>query len=104
MRRYSGHIFSVCSTLGEFLGINPWILRVLAVCFFNKVFGTYVILGIVFSLFLEDNDEIIKKEKQKERREKKKLLEASKTEYITSDTFKETPFSERRNGNLLKDE
>jgi phage shock protein PspC (stress-responsive transcriptional regulator) len=103
MRRYSGHIFGVCSTLGEFLGVNPWILRVLAVCFFSKVFGTYVILGIMFSLFLEDNDEIIKKEKQKEKREKKKL-EASKTEYITSDTFKEKTFSERRNGNLLKDE
>jgi phage shock protein PspC (stress-responsive transcriptional regulator) len=103
MRRYSGHIFGVCSTLGEFLGVNPWILRVLAVCFFSKVFGTYVILGIMFSLFLEDIEDIEKKEKQKEKKEKKKL-EASKTDYFSKNTFKEKSYRERRNGNLLKDE
>ncbi len=101
MRKYSGYICGVCSTIGKFLGISPWILRIIAICFFNKVITTYVILGVLFAVFLDDNENVKKETKKKIKKENLKL-EEGQTDFITSDTFKEKTFSERKNGNLLK--
>ena len=56
MKRHSGLIFSVFSTLGNYLGIEPWILRIIGIVFISDILGLYFIMCIFFSLFLDDDD------------------------------------------------
>ncbi len=100
MKKYSGIILGVCSTIGKFLGIDPWLIRIIAIIFFNDVVTIYVVLAIIFSIFLDENDE--EKEKRKNRKVKvQKKLEESKTEYINKEVFENEKISERRNGGKI---
>jgi phage shock protein PspC (stress-responsive transcriptional regulator) len=102
MKRYKGIILGVCSTIGNYFGIEPWILRIVAIIFFSGVISAYIALAIIFALFLPDGDKEIKEEEKKAKKAKKKLLEESKTEYIKTEDFEKPKYSERPNGNLMK--
>ncbi len=53
MKRKKGLILDVFSTIGNFLGIDPWILRIIGLCLFNDIFLYYLVIGFIFSVFLD---------------------------------------------------
>ncbi len=65
MRKKNGIIFGVCETVGENFGIEPWILRVICVLFFDTACTIYLFVAVVliFMEHEEDGDNKIKKHK-----------------------------------------
>ena len=79
MKKHKGIILSVFSTLGNYVGIEPWIFRILGVMFFSKIIGMYFMLGIIFSLFLDEDDSFNDREPDNESDDK---IKSSKNDYI----------------------
>ena len=99
MKVYKGIIFGVFSTLGNYIGINPWIIRIIAIIYFSKVVTAYFLLGIVFH-FLMDEEKEEKKEKRK-KKEPKVLGNVITNEFIINPDDK---VKERSDGNIMKEE
>jgi phage shock protein PspC (stress-responsive transcriptional regulator) len=62
MKKKNGYIMGVCSTLGNWMGIEPWILRLIFIVFIKLLLGTYLLLGLSFMFFLKDEEDIKKED------------------------------------------
>lgn len=100
MKVQKGIIFSVFSTLANYIGINPWILRIIGIIFFSKIVATYFLLGVVFHLFLDD--EVKEKKETKKRKKEIKVLGNVITSSVVINP--DEKIKERHDGNIMKEE